>query len=506
MKNIFIKKIAIVLAFMVATSCSDFLDQEVPGKFAEQDFYQTDEDAEFAVTAIYDMVSAHYFGNWASLYVVKTMLSDDSNAGGSNDGDQKGYQDLDDFNIDSQNDKINDVWKMLYYAIYRSNKVINKIPGESDLQNRLIAEAKALRAMNYMELVSLWGDVPLVLNDIAPSDYGNVPRTSVAEVYDQIETDLKEAISVLPEANTYSLSDRFRFSKGAAQAFLGKAYLFQEEWAEAAAQFDAVILSGNYDLEPSISAAFSEAGEFGIESLFELSFTNGESYDWGNFPWGEKPESNIHIQLMGPRADFYTMAPGDSLIGGWGFNVPKQKLYDAYIGAGDNTRRAQTIMSRAELEAAGGNWSVDNAWDFEGFWQRKYGTFQNHTGAPVGELNYGTNIRVMRYADVLLMAAEAEFRNGNEAKAITYINQVRQRPGTNLPALTGVSGNDLFEAIVLERQLELALEGHRFVDLVRWGKASDELGALGFTAGKNEVLPIPINDVRSAGLQQNPGY
>lgn len=505
MKNIFIKRLAVVLAFMMATSCSDFLDQEVPGKFAEQDFYQTDEDAEFAVTAIYDMVSAHYFSSWNSLYVVKVMLSDDSNAGGSNDGDQKGYQDLDDFNIDSQNDKVNDTWRMLYYAIYRSNKVINKIPGDTDLQKRLIGEAKALRAMNYMDLVSLWGGVPLVLGDIAPSEYSSIPRATVAEVYNQIETDLKEAISVLPDASTYSLSDRFRFSKGAAQAYLGKAHLFQEEWSEAATQFEAVIASGTYDLEPSVAAAFSEAGEFGIESLFELSFTNGESYDWGNFPWGEKPESNIHVQLMGPRADYYTMAPGDSLIGGWGFNVPKQKLYDAYINAGDNTRRVQTMMSEEELEAAGGNWSVDNAWDFEGFWQRKYGTFSTHTAGPVNELNYGTNIRLMRYADVLLMAAEAQFRSSNEAKALTYINQVRQRPGTNLPAVS-VSGNDLFDAIVLERQLELALEGHRFVDLVRWGKANAELGPLGFTAGKNEVLPIPINNVRSAGLQQNSGY
>src|SRR5690606_24854299 len=114
----------------------------------------------------------------------------------------------------------------------------------------------------------------------------------------------------------------------------GKAYLFQKKYDTAVAQFETVITSGIYGLEPSVQRVFSRDGEFGIESLFELSYTSGESYDWGNFPWGEKPEANIHIQLMGPRADYYTMAPGDSLIGGWGFNVPKQKMYDAFLAAG----------------------------------------------------------------------------------------------------------------------------------------------------------------------------
>ncbi len=505
MKNIFIKNILALAIVLSATSCEDFLDQEVPGKFSEQDFYQTDEDATMSVTAIYDMVSAHYYSNWASLYVVKTMPSDESNAGGSNDGDQKGYQDLDDFNIDAQNDKVRDVWRMLYYAIYRSNKVINKMPGDTDLQKRLIAEAKALRAMNYFDLVTLWGGVPLVLDDVDPSQYTSVGRTSKEDVYAQIEQDLQEAISALPVKSAYGLVDSFRFSKGAAQALLGKVHLFQEEWSDAVTQFEAVISSGEYQLEPSVQRVFSNAGEFGVESLFELSFTNNESYDWGNFPWGEKPESNIHVQLMGPRADFYTPAPGDSLMGGWGFNVPKDKLYQAFVDAGDDNRRIVTVMSETELEAAGGNWSVDNAWDFEGYWQRKYGTFSGSTGGPVGELNYGTNFRIIRYADVLLMASEANFRAGNEPTSRDYLNEVRERPGTNLPEVNA-SGNDLFEAIVTERQLELALEGHRYLDLVRWGRAQQELGPLGFENGTHEVLPIPINDVRSGALEQNPNY
>ncbi|MBU2887956.1 RagB/SusD family nutrient uptake outer membrane protein [Gilvimarinus agarilyticus] len=505
MKKISIKFLLVAMSFIMATACNDILEQEVPGKLAEDEFYKNDEDGLIAVTGIYDMMSAHYYTNWASIYVVKMMLSDESNAGGSNDGDQPGYQNLDDFKIDSQNDKIQDTWKALYYTIYRANKVINNLPGDTDLQKRLIAEAKTLRAMNYFELVTLWGPVPLIFDDVAPSSYSSILRAPIDEVYAQIELDLTEAIPVLPLVSQYSSAEKYRVSKGTAQAALGKAYLYQEKWSAAAEQFDEVITSDQYALESELQYAFDVTGEFGKESIFELSYSSAAQYDWGNFPWGDNPESNIHVQLMGPRADFYTMAPTDTLLGGWGFNVPTEKMYDAFVDAGDVNRRVVSIISETELEAAGGDWSVDDAWDFEGFFQRKYGSFSNQRGEPVGDLNYGTNWRVIRYADVLLMAAEANYRNNNEGAAQGYLNQVRTRPGTALAAITP-SGTSLFDAIVLERQLELAFEGHRFLDLVRWGLADQELGPLGFVKGTHEVLPVPLNDVRTAGLEQNFGY
>ncbi|RYY39369.1 MAG: RagB/SusD family nutrient uptake outer membrane protein [Chitinophagaceae bacterium] len=484
------------------TGCKKFLDQPVAGSYPESDFYKTDEDVDQATTAIYDLMTAHYNSNWASIYVVKTMLSDESNAGGSNSGDQPGYQTLDDYSFNASNDKVQDAWRMMYYTIYRANKVINRADAGTPKRARLIAEAKALRAYNYLELVSLWGNVPLVTGDVPPSGFTSVGRADKAAVYAQIERDLNDAIAVLPVKSSYGAADRFRMSKGAAQALLGKALLYQKKWSESATQFENVINSNQYGLEPSIGKVFSQAGEFGIESLFEVSYTTSRSYDWGNFPWGAAPESNIHIQLMGPRSDFYTKAPSDSLLGGWGFNVPRQKLWDAFQSAGDVNRRKATMMSTAELISAGGNWTSPNAWDFEGFFQRKYGSFQSQTGAPVGELNYGTNWRWVRYADVLLMAAEANFNAGSTPKALTYINMVRQRPGTALPALATVDMN----AIMLERQLELAFEGVRFQDLVRWGKAPQELGPLGFVTGKHELLPIPDYDVRSGLLSQNNLY
>lgn len=504
MKNIFIKTIILCCTmFVFSTGCKKFLTQEVPGAFPEQDFYKTDLDALQAITGTYDMMQAHYNSNWGSIYMLKTLLSDESNAGGSDAGDQPGYQTLDNFNHDATNDKVHDAWRMCYFTIYRANKVINRVEQATDLRKRLVAEAKVLRAYNYFELVSLWGDVPLVLDDIPPSSYTSTGRTAKDKVYAQIEKDLGEAIAVLPLKSGYSQADKFRVSKGTAQTLLGKALLYQQKWADAAAQFEAVITSNQYGLASSIGAVFSRNQEFGTESIFEISYTNERSYDWGNFPWGAAPESNIHIQLMGPRGDFYTKAPADSLIAGWGFILPKKKLWDAFVAAGDQSRRRQMIMSEQELKAAGGNWTNSTAYDYEGYFQRKYGSFQTQTGGPIGELNYGTNWRHFRYADVLLMAAEAFYRSSNEGKARGYINQVRQRSGlTDVTA----SGAALFTAIVLERQLELAFEGVRFTDLVRWGLAAQELQSLGFKPNKHELLPVPDYDVKTGGLTQNQGF
>lgn len=503
MKNIFLKLFLICSITLIAGGCKKFLEQEVPGAFPEQDFYKTDLDASQGVIAIYDMMQAHYNSNWASIYMIKTLLADESNAGGSDAGDQPGYQQLDNFNHDATNDKVLDAWRMCYFTIYRANKVINKVEQANDFRKRLVAEAKVLRAYNYFDLVSLWGDVPLVLDDIPPAQYTSTGRAAKANVYAQIEKDLTEAIAVLPVKSNYSSADRFRVSKGTAQALLGKVYLYQQKWTDAATQLEAVITSNQYSLASSIGAAFSRNHEFGPESVFEVSYTNARAYDWGNFPWGGAPESNIHIQLMGPRGDYYTKAPADSLIGGWGFILPKQKLWDVFTAAGDVNRRRQTIMSEVELKAAGGNWTNPTAYDYEGFFQRKYGSFTSQTGTPIGELNYGTNWRHIRYADVLLMAAEAFYRASNEPKARGYLNQVRQRSG--MPDVTA-SGAAFFNALVLERQLELAFEGVRFTDLVRWGLAAQELGSLGFKPNKHELLPIPNYDVRTGNLPQNQGF
>jgi hypothetical protein len=181
-------------------------------------------------------------------------------------------------------------------------------------------------------------------------------------------------------------------------------------------------------------------------------------------------------------------------------------MWQAFVDAGDTVRRQATLMSEEELEAKGGDWSVEEDHDYEGFFRRKYGSYAGETSEANGavpDMNYATNWYLIRYADVLLMAAEAYFRNGNEAGALANLKRIRDR--VNLPEITP-SGNELFLAIVKERQLELAFEGFRYVDLVRWNLAEQELGPLGFVKGKHEVMPIPQDDVRIAGLEQNPNY
>ena len=485
-------------------SCSDFLDVPVNNQLSTEVFYETDEDADQATLAVYDILQWHqniWGSGWSSPYLVKTLPSDEGQAGGANEGDQPNYVALDRFTFDATNAPVQAAWAVNYYGIYRANLVINNVEGDNDFKNRLIAEAKALRGYFYLELVTQFGDVPLILTELAPSEY-NQTRSPKADVYAQIEKDLTEAANILPLKSAYAAFDKFRLSKGTAQGLLGKAHLYQEEWGPAATALGNVISSQEYGLESDFGVLWSEAGELGQESLMEAVYVTTAGYDWGanGYPWGAAAESNIHIQLMGQREGAFSGV--DSLNNGWGFNYPSPKMWDAFIAAGDTKRRASTLMSEEEFLAAGGEISDPDVYDYEGYIRRKYGSFSTESNAEVFQLNYGTNWRLLRYADILLMSAEANYRNNDEMTARTHLNLVRNR--AELPDVTA-SGNDLFEAIVNERFLELAFEGSRYLDLIRWGRAADEIS--GFVEGKHELFPIPNNEILTApNLTQNPGY
>lgn len=501
MKNKKILTIAIlgiVLIFLETTCSKDYLDIKVAGQLSLEEFYKTDADALQATTAMYDMQmeGSSYFC-W---YLIKTLPSDESNCSGSGSGDQPALQDMDRFNWDSNNDAIKGYWNRTYSVINRANLVIEKVQPESALRTRLIAEAKALRAYYYLDLVSQWGSVPIILKVPGVNEFLTQPRASKNDVYAQIEKDLTEAITVLPLKSLYSQADKFRISKGTAQAILGKAYLYQEKWSKAAELFNEVVNSGEYSLEPKFASIFTAKCEFGKESLLEISYTTQKT----PYPSGRARKSNNIIQLMGIKAGIYKKAPGDSLVGGgWAFNAPKAKLYDAFINAGDQVRRIETLMSVEELRAKGGDWTNPAFWGYEGFIRRKYGSYSTETFDGTSVADWGTNWRLIRYADVLLMLSEANYRIGNEEDSRLMLNKVRDR--AKLGNITA-SGDALFEAIVTERQLELALEGHRYPDLIRWGRAARELSSYGFTPGKHELLPIPYADVKSGNLEQNPGY
>lgn len=504
MKNTY--KIFLVVALIVSlTACKkDFLEVDPIGKMSTDLFYKTDEDATMAIMAAYDILQWMNARDWNSAYLVKTFPSDESNVGGGDAGDQPPYQELGVYNYGPANAPITAVWESNYFGVYRANLVINRVQPETDLRKQIIAEAKFLRAYYYFEIASLFGQGPLILQELAPSEYSQ-PFVDRATLYNQAIIDLEEAIDVLPEKSEYAPHDIFRASRGAAQALLGKTYLYMENWSKAAAAFEGVISSNEYQLQEDYSTLFLKESEYGVESLFEVAYASDNGYDWGTFQWGgARPmENNITWQLTGPRGDYFE--PGESgLIGGWGFNYPKQALYDVFAAEGDEIRKPASILSLEDLRALGGDWTNEESWGWDGCIRVKYGTRPDETSDADGavmELNYGTNLRLIRYADVLLMAAEANHKAGNDGKAGDYLNQVRTRAG--LEAYTG----NIMDAIKKERQLELCFEGVRLLDLIRWGDAPSVLGPLGFIQGKHDVFPIPQNEMRNnSNAVQNAGY
>ena len=496
-----------ILIIFNYTSCSDeFTEVDPVGQINEDDFLTTDAEAESVIYGIYDLMAWNYNRPWNSAFFVKILPGDIANAG-STIGDQTALQQIDDFEYVSDNTAITGIWEGYYKTIGLANVLIEKLEiSELSSKDKFIAEAKFLRAYSYFELVTLFGGVPLRITTPQSIDEFALARSTKSEVYAQIESDLDVAISGLPSKS--AIAQPFRISKEAAEAVLGKVYLFQEKYDLAAIEFEKVISSNAFDLESDFANVWDSSSENGIESLIELTYVSTESYDWGNFPWGGRPESNIHAQLMGPRGDGIFDVAAIGVANGWGFNIPTAKIGQAFENEGDDVRKNATLISEADLVAAGGGVNAPDTGihDYEGYVRLKYVTRTEDTDGPINELNYGINWRLLRYADVLLMAAEAYNKNSEDSKALIELNKVRLRAGLEDVTATGT---DLFDAIVLERQLELAFEGQRFWDLVRWGLADTELSSLGYTS-KNEVFPIPANEISRNTLinqeDQNTGY
>jgi hypothetical protein len=499
--------LAMLLVANIFSACEDFLEMETDGKITQEEFYQDDNYVKSSTLAAYDVLQALYAEDWHSLWFVKTLLSDEIYCGGSNSSDQPDYQSLSTLSHTSANGTLNPIYKWLYSGIYNCNIVLKNVPDETDAQKTARAEAKCLRAYYYFELVTLFGNVPLVTTVI---EDGVTPDFSApAVIWTQIETDLNEAIPYLPRKGILTGVNSFRVSQGTALALLGKSLLFQEKYADAAVPLQTIIDSADYSLPASFAQVLKISSEFGDESLFEVPYITTEGHTWGNgtFPWGagRKQENNIHIQLCGPRGDGYFKPGKSGLIAGWGFGYPREEMYQVFTDAGDLIRRASSIMSEDELIALDGSYRLDGElpYDCDGYVRLKYGTWEDETNtATQAELNYGTNIRIIRYADVLLMAAEAYVGAGtNLSLAREYLDEVRTRAN-----LDPYSGSDLLEGIKSERQRELMFEGHRFVDLVRWGDATTALAYKGYQA-KHALLPIPADELAVTGkTQPNPGW
>lgn len=483
--NIFkVKELALII--LVSVSCNeDYLNFAPEGKLPQKDFFETEVHAEQAVNAIY----AH-MRNWNQVafafFAIQEMPSDNS-IKGSVVGDAAFLNDYVNFSVSPNEGQLNGYWSSRYKGVNLSNQVLDNIEntttGEAK-KARLIAEAKFLRAYYYFDLVRAFGDIPLVTSTFDAAVQASV-RVSKSEVYEQIVTDLSEAIPELPVE--YEALEKGRATRGAAQTMLAKVYLYLENWNDAADLTDEVIASGKYDLMDDFWGMFRVNNENCIESVFEIQCP----YDVGDWDL----TNCQHAEPQGPRGDY-----------GWGFNVPTDDLAAAFDIAGDTIRKNTTIIYFNEIVPNGDTIKGIGPNEMEGvvvprYNGKVYSTFQEREDLGWWS-SWGQNIRVIRYAEVLLINAEAKARSGNITGAATPLNQVRVRAG--LPEIS----NPTIDDILNERRLELAMEGDRFFDLVRTGKAGAKLGSKGFVSGKNEVFPVPqdIIDMTNGTVTQNPGY
>ncbi len=480
---------------LLLDACQNFLDKNPQGQLTQASFPTTSNDALSATIAAY--ASLRIWAYHSGGYPLLDIMSDDARKG-SNPADQlPTVGPYDNFTMNTSQDGLDRWWSTLYQCIRATNVVIIYVPTISmapEIQTRYIAEAKFLRALFYFDLVRAWGNVPLVTVEPAPLA---LKQSTAAETYSLIISDLTFAIQNLPEKSSYATSDYGRATKGAAKSILAKVYLFQHDYANAAAIATEVINSGQYSLEPNFADASGQNGYNGVESIFEVGALPVEDPNGGGCQYAN------------------TQGIRGSPNRGWGFNRPTIDLRDSFEP--NDPRMDATIIFLGEVLdgviTLGDNTTPDALYDannnlieIECYNQKIW-----VPGISTPE-EWGYHKRIIRYADVLLIAAEALNESGQSAQALPYLNQVRARAraGNNaiLPDITTTDMTQLRAIILNERRHELAMEGHRFWDLVRTGNAGSVLGPLGFIVGKHELLPIPQTqiDISKGVLVQNSNW
>jgi hypothetical protein len=485
----------VTAGLMIPTACTDFLEKPVQGQLLSQNFPTSSDDAIAATNGVYNTLrkSSFNFG----LFPLTDIMSDDAHKGSNPTDAAATIGPYDRFQHIPTENSIASWWNSLYEGVRRANIVIEKVPAismETNLRQRLVAEASFLRALYYFDLVRAWGDVPKVTAVDSPDDLTRAPKE---EIYDLIETDLLSAIEALPEKSGYAPVDMGRATKGAAKALLAKVYLFRGDFVNAEAYALEVINSGQYNLMPDFADANSKAGEFGPESVFEIGAIGFEGIENGGNQYGN---------VQGVRG-----TPNR----GWGFNRPSLDLMNTFEV--DDPRRDATLIFLGEvldgITILGDVNTPDETTNGAGD-VIEMEVYNQKVWTPGGNVpsQFDHNRRLIRYADVLLIAAEASNQNDKPAQALQYVNEVRARARqgsvTALPDLVVTDKAALDDAIFHERRVELALEGHRFWDLVRTNRAEAVLGPLGFVAGKHELFPIPQVeiDLTQKALEQNPNW
>jgi hypothetical protein len=478
-----------ILTIVLLASCSeDFLDKKPLGLLTSENFFRTEEHAVQATNAVYNLLRSwevHVF----SYIGLTDIVSDDADKG-STPSDGAFLLEIENFTFDESNLAFSTVWRGYYRGIYRANLCIENIPGiemNEQLKQRLLGENKFLRAYFYFNLARWFGGVPLFTRPLDPTEYRQ-ERSSVEEVYAQIVKDLTEAAAVLPQR--YTGPNIGRITSGAAKGLLAKVYLTLGDYVNAERLAVEVINSGVHGLFPDYGRLFLPEGENSSESVFEVQ---AEAFEIG----GGGTQYN---EVQGVR--------GTPNLG-WGFNRPSDNLVAAYE-PGD-PRRDATILFVGEVLPDGSGIVQKNP----EMVNERYNQKAWIPRPPQGNHNGSGNIRILRYADILLIAAEALNENGKPQEALNFLNQIRarargNRPATILPPVTVTDRDQLRLRIWQERRVELAMEQHRWFDLLRQRRAGEVMRKLGknFVDGKHELFPIPITEIDLSGglIRQNQGY
>lgn len=502
MKTRILKRNLIILTAAISLySCSDdFLVVEPKGSYLEDNYFKNEAQAYTAVVATYDVVRKQS-GGFENMISILNAGSDDFYAGGGSSTDGAGIQSWSNYTITPNLIPIS-YWSDFYQGVFRANVLLAKLPGvtmDENVKKRFAAEGKALRAYYYFQLVTMFGDIPFYTTNLTTDQFYTIQKSPAADVYAQIETDLLEAIPDLPA--TLSLdTEAGRLNRGAAQAILGKVYLFQHKNTEAAAQFAEVngTPGGTNQYGNHLLANYADLwvidNKYNAESIFECAHTNKSNADWSFWGSGYDEGNSLNV-MVGPRGYSANNSNAPNYRTGWSFNPATLDLVAALNG---DPRMDATLANIGGLAAAG-DAAYSPGYMDTGYFLKKFmpKVTDASTGGGATDLNFKQNTYIIRLADTYLMEAEA--LNGQGARAQALLDAVRARVGL---ASTPVS----LDAIYLERRKELAGEGHRWHDLVRSGKAATVLAPRGFVAGKHEHWPIPLNETLNTMITQNPAY
>ncbi len=517
MKKTFIPAMVMAIALLATSSCKeDLLDKAPYGVQTDDSFFKTADDLNKTLTAGYSYLNASGFPPpEAALWAIGDVGSDDANKGGGPSTNQPGVYELSIGQQKSTNSMISLYWSNVYARIAACNLVIDKqsvVTGDANEIKKIVNQAKFLRAYGYYGLVTNFGDVPMPLTYLDPAKV-TLSKSPQADVWAQIEKDLTDA-SALPTKSGWGKANEGRATSGAALALLGKAYMFQKKYTQAETTFKKVIDEGSYALVPDYGSIFRNASgdNNSPESIFDIKHKTNT----GNSPG----EGSIN---------YYFLSPSDVAIGGTGYDEATDDLVKEFE-KGD-PRAIYSISFRGDVYPNGAStYTQNNTASVSGRSNRKYFVVPAERTSPSLFDEAKSNHRI-RYAEVVLLYAEALNENGKAAESLKWLNMVRQRArttpakdpqristtydlaytGTVLPDVTTTDQAGLRTAIWHEQRVELALEGHRREYLVRTGRLGQRMAAaknLPVQDSKFDVLPIPQTeiDLSNNKIVQNPGY